>query len=310
MKKRIIYRLSPFNNETDMSGAEYIFKKLLAFVLIYGVSAVLGEGIIIGILSGMGYDPLNGVMPEGQMSELLIYYGFVIFSLVTLLYCRVIEKKKLREIGFSGNLIAYSAGAVLAVALLVVIMGVGCLTNSMSFLGVNTEVDGKSLFLWAVAFGIQGATEEIMCRGFLLHSLKEKVSVPMAIIISSAAFVALHLINTSLLDSHFVYAIVGIINLILISVIFSGLVLWRSNIWIACGLHSVWNFILSVVMGLTVSGNESISKGIILFRINNASLLNGADYGIEASLITTVVLGILAFLMMKRQKGRRGNYGI
>lgn len=76
-----------------MSGAEYIIKKLFAFVLIYGGSAILGEGIIIGILFGMGYDPLHGVMPEGQISELLLYYGFVIFSLVTLLYCRFVEKK-------------------------------------------------------------------------------------------------------------------------------------------------------------------------------------------------------------------------
>lgn len=53
MKKSIIYYLSPFNNETNMSGVEYIIKKLLAFILIYGVSAVLGEGIIIGILFGM-----------------------------------------------------------------------------------------------------------------------------------------------------------------------------------------------------------------------------------------------------------------
>ena len=73
MKKSIIYNLNPFNNETNMSSAEYIIKKLLAFILIYMSSAVLGEGIIIGILYGMGYDPLHGVMPTGEISELLLY---------------------------------------------------------------------------------------------------------------------------------------------------------------------------------------------------------------------------------------------
>lgn len=62
MKKSMIYNLNPFNNETNMSGAEYIIKKLFAFVLIYGISAVLGEGIIIGTLFGMGYDPLHGAL--------------------------------------------------------------------------------------------------------------------------------------------------------------------------------------------------------------------------------------------------------
>lgn len=308
MKKSIIYTLSPFNNETNMSGAEYIIKKLFAFVLIYGVSAVLGEGIIIGILFGMGYDPLHGVMPEGQISELLLYYGFVIFSLVTLLYCRFVEKKNIKSIGFSGKPIDYLAGALLASILLVIIIGIGCIFDSITFCGFNINVNVKSLFLWILAFGIQGAAEEIMCRGFLLNSLRDRISVPLAILISSTAFVFPHL--SGLIEADFVYAMVGIINLYLISVIFSILVLWRSNIWIACGLHSVWNFILYVIMGLSLSGSESITKGVILFSVKDASILNGAEYGIEASIITTVVLGMLLFVMSKRWKGRIDNNGI
>ena len=75
MKKGIIYRLSPLNNETNMSASLYVIKKALAFILIYVVSAVLGEGVIIGILYGLGYDPLCGIMPEGEIGALLPYYG-------------------------------------------------------------------------------------------------------------------------------------------------------------------------------------------------------------------------------------------
>lgn len=308
MKKRIIYNLSPFNNETNMSGAEYIVKKLLAFILIYGVSAVLGEGIIIGILLGMGYDPLHGVIPEGQISKLLFYYGFVVFSLLTLWYCRLVEKKNTKDIGFYGKPIEYMAGALLASILLVIIIGIGCIFDSITFSGFSTYINIKSLLLWIFAFGIQGATEEIMCRGFLLNSLKDRISIPLAIFISSTAFVFPHL--SSLIEANFVYAMVGIINLYLISIIFSILVLWRSNIWIACGLHSVWNFILYVIMGLSLSGSESITKGVILFSVEDASILNGAEYGIEASIITTIVLGILLLVMLKRRKGGIGNNGI
>lgn len=308
MKKRIIYNLSPFNNETNISGAEYIVKKLLAFILIYGVSAVLGEGIIIGILLGMGYDPLHGVMPEGQISELLFYYGFVVFSLLTLLYCRLVEKKNTKDIVFYGKPIEYLTGTLLASILLVIIIGIGCIFDSITFSGFSTHINVKSLLLWIFAFGIQGATEEIMCRGFLLNSLKDRISIPLAIFISSTAFVFPHL--SSLIEADFVYAMIGTINLYSISIIFSILVLWRSNIWIACGLHSVWNFILYVIMGLSLSGSESITKGVILFSVEDASILNGAEYGIEASIITTIVLGILLLVMLKRRKGRIGNNGI
>ncbi len=308
MKKSIIYNLNPFNNETNMSSVEYIIKKLLAFILIYMSSAVLGEGVIIGILYGMGYDPLHGIMPTGEISELLVYYGFLVFALVTIVYCRFVEKKNIKSIGFSGNLIEYLGGAVVATILLFIILGVGCLCGSISFCGFNTNVNIKSILLWVLAFGIQGAAEEIMCRGFLLNSLKNKMSVSLAILVSSTAFVFPHL--SSLMEADFVYAVVGIINLYLVSTIFSILVLWRSNIWVACGLHSAWNFILYVIMGLSLSGSESVSKGVVLFSVKDVSILNGAEYGIEASVITTVVLGMLLFAMVKGWKGRTGKDGI
>ncbi len=308
MKKSIIYNLNPFNNETNMSSVEYIIKKLLAFILIYMSSAVLGEGVIIGILYGMGYDPLHGVMPTGEISELLVYYGFLVFALVTIVYCRFVEKKNIKSIGFSGNPIEYLGGAVVATILLFIILGVGCLCGSISFCGFNTNVNIKSILLWVLAFGIQGAAEEIMCRGFLLNSLKNKISVPLAILVSSTAFVFPHL--SSLIEADFVYAVVGIINLYLVSITFSILVLWRSNIWVACGLHSAWNFILYVIMGLSLSGSESVSKGVVLFSVKDASILNGAEYGIEASVITTVVLGMLLFAMIKGWKGRTCKDGI
>lgn len=299
--KSIIYNLSPFNNETNMSGKEYIIKKILAFILIYMCSALLGEAVIIGILIGSGYDPLHGVMPKGQISEFLFYYGFAIFILLTLLYCKIVEKN-IKSIGFSGKITDYLKGALLASVLLFIITGVGCVFDSITFSGVNTNVNIKSLLLWILAFGIQGSAEEIMCRGFLLNTLKNKISTPLAILISSTAFAFPHL--SSLMEADFVYAVIGIINLYLISIIFSMLVLHKSNIWMSCGLHSIWNFILYSVMGLSLSGSESVSKGIILFNIKEANILNGAEYGIEASIITTAVLGILVFVMIKRWKGR------
>lgn len=293
----VISHLNPFKNDPNRSVAEYTIKKLLAFVLIYCFSAVLGEGIIIGVLYRMGYDPLHGVMPAGQIGELLPYYGFLVFLFVTIAYCRLVEKKTMQSIGFSGNAADYLAGVLLAAILLAIIIGINCISGSMIFLEWKAKVDFESLFLWILAFGIQGAAEEMMCRGFLLHSLLEKISIPKAVMISSSAFVLPHLM--SLLEADFAYAIVGIMNLYLISIVFSMLVLRRSGLWIACGLHSAWNFILYVIMSLSLSGVESTSKGIILFGVKDAGLLNGAAYGIEAGLITTAVLGILATLILK-----------
>lgn len=308
MKKGIIYNLNPFNNETDMSSVEYIIKKILAFILIYVFSAVLGEGVIIGILYGMGYDPMHGIMPAKEICEWLRYDGFILFFLVTLMYCRVVEKKKISSLGFGKNLMEYLAGVLVAVILLGIIAGAGCLCTSIEFCGFNTPVSGRNIFLWVVAFAVQGAAEEMMCRGFLLHTLKDKLSILSAILISSTAFVFPHL--SSLFEADFIYRVIGIVNLYLVSVAFSLLVLWRSNVWIACGLHSAWNFILYVLMALSLSGSESISSGVVRFRLKEGSIFNGAEYGLEASVITTVVLGVLIVVILKIWKGRKDKDGI
>ena len=83
--KEFIKNISPFNNREEMPKALYIIKKMLAFFLVYALFVGIGEVLIIGILSAMGYDPLHGVLPEGNVAVLLKYYGFSVFFVVTLL---------------------------------------------------------------------------------------------------------------------------------------------------------------------------------------------------------------------------------
>lgn len=308
MKKSIIYRLNPFNNCIDMSAAEYVIKKLLAFALIFILSGVLGEAVIIGRLFCLGYDPLNGIMPYGEISELLFYYGFIIYSLITFAYCRFIEKRSIKTLGFSSKAADYLLGALLAVVMLFIIISICCISGSMTFLGFNSRINIRSLLLWLLAFVIQGGAEEIMCRGFLLTSLQKKLSEPAAIIISSTVFMILHL--PSLLAIKPVYAIVGIINLYLVSAVFSVLALRRCNIWIACGLHSLWNYILYIVLGLSISGVGRKTNGVILFSLPEKNILNGAEYGIEASIITAAVTGIVLLVITIKSKGRIEKSGV
>ncbi len=170
----------------------YVIRKLLAFGLIYGLSAVIGEGIIIGLLYGMGYDPLQGEIPSGLLGEILPYYGFSIFLFVTIFYCRFVEKRTLKDLGFTPNWKEYLRGLFLAIALLLIIIGVCCLCGGLQFQGYNRNGISWSLVFRLLAFMIQGATEEVMCRGFLLQTLLKKIPVPIAIIISSIAFAFPH----------------------------------------------------------------------------------------------------------------------
>lgn len=308
----MLKNISPFNNREEMPTLVYIVKKLLAFLVMYWVAAVAGEAVIIGILSAMGYDPLHGVMPEGNFAELLSYYGFVVFLLMAVLYCRLVEKRNLKSLGFTKRVADYLLGSGIAVVLLAAIIGVCCITGSLSWGGVNENCD--AMYLIGLLFGlvVQSAAEEALSRGFLQLSLQKKTSVPVAIFISSTAFAMPHF--STLFEAETKYAIIGVVNLYLVSIIFSLLVLCRTNLWIACGLHGIWNFILYGIMGLTLSGNEATVKGLLKFEAKSANILNGGVYGLEAGIVTTVILGIAAAVLIymyrrstdqRHQEGRR-----
>ena len=218
MKKiAMIKNLSPLNHSDTMSTTAYILKKILAFFMIYGISAIVGEAIIIGLLNTMGYDPLHGIMPSGQWGTLLPYYGFAMFLLVTILYCRLVEKRNIESLGYSKKITDYFSGGILAVLLLVIIIGLCCFAKAISWEGINENSNiAYILCLW-IGFFIQ-----------------------------STAFAFPHFF--SLFEAETKYAVLGVINLYLISIIFSLFMLIRSNIWIACGLHGTWNFILYGIM--------------------------------------------------------------
>lgn len=302
--KNIVLNLLPFNNRKDMTKAEYVTKKILAFVLIYVLSVIVGEVVIIGVLSGMGYDVANGEMPpEGIVTWLLSYFEYFIYVLITFLYFKVIEKESLRSM-FRGRALDYLAGVFLAVGFLGVIIGGNCAAGTISFLGVGEGVNVGNLLLILPGIVLQAASEEILCRGFLMNALKKKISVPASVFISSTVFVLPHVLG--MLSCEPAYLIVGILNLYLISILFSVLTLRRGSIWMACGLHFAWNYVLNVVMGLAVSGHESVSNGPLAFLVKEGNLLNGGAYGIEASILTTVVIGLalagLCFLLVPKKR--------
>ena len=306
MKTHII-NLLPFNNRTEITASEYVIKKVLAFILIFYVAGVIGEAALIALYIGMGYDPLHGVMPEGQIAALVPYYGFILFSIVAILYCILIEKRSIQDIGITKKPTDYLIGIVIAVAMLILVVLISILTGSATFIGINRDVNIKGMLLWALAFIIQGSEEEILCRGFLMNTLKKKISVPLSVLISSTAFVVPHLIMTPILDSGRVYATIGIVNLYLISILFSIITLWRKNIWISCGLHAAWNYILNIILGLTVSGNEAKMDGLLQIEINKLTIINGSEYGLEAGIATTAITIVTICVIMYIWKGRKDN---
>ncbi len=293
--KQLLKNISPFNNRTEMPTALFIIKKILAFWLCYIAGLFIAEGVVILLHFACGKNMLVGDVFDAQTITLIIYYGYFIMTCVALLYWKLIEKKSLAEMGLTKHFGNYFIGVIAGVILLVLCVAAIILTGSIEYQGIFENVDILMIVLLVGGFIIQGANEEILCRGIVLHSLKEKTSVRIAIAVSTVLFIVPHM--SSLFDGGTVYGITGVANLVLISIIFSLLTISFNSIWAACGLHSFWNAILYCILGLNLSGNDETVTAVFKMQSVGKNILNGGEYGIEASLITTVVLALAAALI-------------
>lgn len=293
--KQLLKNIIPFNNRTDMPTGLFIIKKVLAFWLCYIAGLFIAEGIMILLHFALGKNMLVGETFDPQTITLMMYYGYIIVIAITLLYWKFIEKKTLSEMGITKRIGNYFVGIIAGVLLLAVSLAVILMTGSITYHGVYENINIPVILLFFGGFIIQGAMEEILCRGLVLHALKEKTSLALAVAVSTVLFIIPHW--SSLFAGEIIYGIIGVANLCLISFIFSALTVRFKSIWAACGLHSFWNAILYSVLGLNLSGNDETVTAIFNLQSVGENVWNGGMYGIEASVITAIVLAIAAVLL-------------
>ena len=295
--KEFVKNISPFNNRTEMPKILYIVKVIIMFWVFKFGSELAGEGLAIGAHFVCGKNPLKGEMFDINTITLITYFGYAFMIGIVILLWKLFQKKTLAELGFTKKFGSYFTGIAIGTGLLVASVIPVTLSGAMKYNGVFENIDTKMVVLMAFAFIFQGAMEEVLCRGVVQQLLIKKTSVPVAFGVPAILFTIPHLNNMQ--DGSPAIITIAIINLVLISLIFSAVTHHFKSIWAACGLHSFWNYVLFSVLGLNLSGKDSTVTAVFDMRSVGSSILNGAEYGIEASILTTVVLalalGVLIF---------------
>lgn len=288
--KVFIRNISPFNNRTEMPKILYVIKVILIFYLFKFGSELVGEGLALAVHFACGMNPLEGEMFDENTITLITYLGYSVMIVIVFLLWKLFQKKSVSELGLTKNFCSYFIGIALGAVLLVVSVISITICGALQFNGVFVNIDVKMVLLLALCFVFQGAMEEILCRGIVQQLLIKKTSVPVAFGVSAILFTVPHIGNMQ--GGSPVITAVAVINLILISLIFSLVTHRFKSIWAACGLHSVWNYILYSILGLNLSGKDAAVTAVFDMRSVGRNILNGAEYGIEASILTTVVLAL------------------
>lgn len=210
------------------------------------------------------------------------------------LYCRLIERRPFRSLGFrKGQILGeYLVGLAVGTGLFALAVGICALTGTLS---ISFVAKGAMWLipLYFLGFVIQGMSEELLCRGFMMVSISRRSPIVLAILLNSLAFAALHLMNPGV-------TLLSILNLVLFGVFASVYFLKRGNIWGIGALHTAWNFVQGNFFGISVSGMTGTPS--ILASTSKEGflneLINGGAFGLEGGLAVTLVLVLATVVML------------
>lgn len=252
--------------------AALLWELLLFFVLLLTVQLI--EGVLTGFAAAWW---------SGEALTLFGLYATLPATAVILLFCRYARGRSPREIvGSPGRAWEYAVFAPLGVGLFAAAVGICAAGGALRVESAQNVAVGRWL-LFLVGFLLQGASEEILCRGYLMGALLRGRNPWVAVTVNSAAFALLHLFNPGVSP-------LAICNTFLFGVLMSLIVLRRGNLWGACALHSLWNFAQGNLFGIRVSGLSAGPSPFLSFLSPDMPLWNGSQYGLEASLPVTLCL--------------------
>lgn len=249
------------------------------------------------------FSPGNGVasIQEFFFHYILYYvlFSFVFILLLFIVWVKVIEKNSLSSLGFvKRNWLKYLGWGILLsllqmgmIALVYQVGGIG--TFELNELSLEPILFILGLFpFWL----LQGGTEEVATRGWLLTRIAARTNLPLAIAISSSLFGILHMGNAGV-------TFLSVLNIILDGVLAGLLFIYTDSIWLVVAQHGTWNYVQGNLLGFQVSGTGADASIFSFTMGSGPDWLTGGAFGAEGSIITTLVL--LVSLVIVYRLGER-----
>lgn len=219
---------------------------------------------------------------------------------VTIAFCRFIQKRRMDAIGFTRQragrdyLIGFGVGFALFSAAVLLC----ALTGALRIDGFSGTFNIGMFVLFIMGYMLQGMSEEVICRGYLMVSIGRRYSMWVAVLSNSLIFAALHLFNNGI-------SVLAFVNLALYGIFASLYFIERGNIWGVAAFHSVWNLVQGNFWGLRVSGMVTECSVLRCSLTDNRDVINGGAFGPEGGLAVTIVLTVGIVFLLKRIQDKK-----
>lgn len=304
---------------TEAAAAQkglHIVLEILIFVAVFLVSTIMQLAVLAPveiILMFSNVDYINAAISGDQQAIALATEALMqsnaltiamLFStagmiLTALLFCKLIQKRKMTTVGFQkpGMWKEYLCGMAVGFGIFSVAVLICVVTGSLKIQGLSATFSVGIFLLFLVGYLVQGMAEEVLCRGYFLVSVSRRYPLAVGIAANALLFAALHLFNDGI-------SVLAFINLVLFGVFASIYFIKRGNIWGVGALHSIWNLAQGNFYGIRVSGMQTSCSVLASEMVVGRELINGGDFGLEGGLAVTIVLvlGSLILLMTRQQR--------
>ena len=298
-------------------------------VALYAIVARLAQiiaaivfGLAVGVIlfvawSGAGWTPeqvLERLVEE--LSTVATFspfaFGFrlwetLILLVIVFVFRRLLDRRSFRALGFQLSR-GWWQEALLGFAFILVAWSVifvlALIFGAATIAGFAWERAGWLAVFGALVYGLLfsvlvGIAEETDARGYMLQNLAEGIRFVPAVIVSSAYFAVLHLLNP------------GAGWTSTVGIFFAGVMLAlgyyvTGRLWFSIGMHAAWNFAEGPLFGFPVSGLDM--GGLFRLNITGPDWLIGGAFGPEAGgLAVAVEIAMIAILFawMRRRSHER-----
>lgn len=282
--------------------------------------------VLIGVPAILLWLALTGTSPEtvagGEIpvAAVLVVYVTLVPVMVpaTVVFLHRLDRRPLASIGArwpdrgldqvarEAGVAALGAGALLLVwlAVVAVVADVQLGGVSESFRSGHAWFPGATpgpmggvvgLVVYCLGFLVQGGLEEWIFRGYIYRALRERWSWATAACATAVLFALIHGGNPGV-------ELAGLVNTFLLGIVLGAIVEGTGTLWAAAVAHGVWNYAMSSLLALPVSGGEV--WGLLSIELEGPEWATGGAYGPEGSwlltgLIVVVILGLARWVDQK-----------
>ena len=144
----------------------------------------------------------------------------------------------------------------------------------------------------AAVFAVAALAEEAVFRGYPFQVLVRIAGAPVAVIVSSVGFAAVHRNNPEV-------SVFALVNIFLAGVVFALAFLRTLSLWFVTTLHLGWNWAMATLFDLPVSGIQQFDTPLYEPTVRGPVWFTGGEFGPEGGVVGTIGFAVTLVAILR-----------